>query len=162
MYTRLVLLFTLCVALLGSRPAGSALIGKFHQIHPLNHTQGAIAFVEGKNGGQTWQDGAVNKGASFDSAVFCELLDDVEKGLKELKEQLKRFSDDLQRIPEREEFKKLRKELDRLAEELKRAEKAAREKLQKEIVPRLKKEMEKLKQRLRKLLKEEESKPVEV
>jgi len=149
MCKRLVLLTVLCVALLGPQKIGY-------------NAQKPIALTQVKSGGEALHNAMIIERFPVHSVILCGMSDDLEKSLEELKEQFRQFSDKLRRIPERQEFKKPEKELDRLVEEMKRAEKAAREKLQKEIVPRLKEEIKKLRERLRKLIKEDDSKPIEV
>ena len=149
MCKRFVLLSVLCVALLGSQERGNC-AGK------------STALSRDNSGGEALRSTMIIDSSPVHSAILCGVWDDLEKSLDELKEQFRQFSDDLKRVPQRQEFKKLEKELDRLVEEMKRAVKAAREKLKKEIVPRLKEEMKKLREKLRKLIQEDESKPIEV
>jgi len=162
MCKRLLLFLMACGAFLGPEAAGSTVTTGFAQFGPPYITERAISLAGAKNGVGAIQDGRIIWGSSLYSDFLCGVWDDLEKSLEELRDQFNKLSDDLQRIPESEEYKKLKKELKRLADEVKRLEKGAREKVQKDIVPRLKKEMEKLRERLRKLLKEEESKPIEV
>ena len=76
--------------------------------------------------------------------------------------QFEKFSEDLKRIPESDEFKRFKKEMERLQEELKRGGESAKEKIEKEIIPQLKKEMEKLKDRFLKPPKRETEEPIEI
>ena len=101
-------------------------------------------------------------GSTQSSALSSETGDDFEKTLEGLKRQFKEFSDDVRKIPEGREFKKLEKKLKDLLEQMKRSEKGVREKIQKEILPRLEREMEKLREWLDKPGPEEEAGPLEV
>ena len=88
--------------------------------------------------------------------------DDFDKYLDEMIRQFEKFSEDLKRIPESDEFKRLKKEMERLQEELKKGGESAKEKIEKEIIPQLKKEMEKLKDRFLKPPKRETEEPIEI
>ena len=122
----------------------------------------AIEMTLVQKGGTVLIDGATVDGSTRPSAFLDQMLGDFEKGLEDLKKKFEKFTDDLSRIPESEEFKRLEKEFKRLTEELKRSGKAAGEKIQKEVLPRLEKELEKLREKLRKFRKKEEVKPLDV
>ena len=86
--------------------------------------------------------------------------DDFDKYLNEMMKQFEKFSEDLKRIPESDEFKRFKKEMELLQEELKRDGQSTKEKIEKEIIPQLKKEMEKLKERFLKPRKRETEEPI--
>ena len=129
---------------------------------PENEGKKAIEIIQSARGGTLLTDGATVIGTTKESPRYDPLWVDFGKTLDDLKKQLENFTDDLSRIPESEEFKKLEKELGHLFEEMKKSGDATREKIEKEILPRIKQEIEKLKERLRKLGREEEVKPLEV
>ena len=122
----------------------------------------AIEMMLNKKGGAVLKDGATVEGSIRQSPFIDKMLGDFEKGLEELRKKFDKFTDDLGKIPESEEFKRLEKELKRITEEIKRSGKAAGEKIRKEVLPRLEKELEKLKEKLRKFKKKEDVKPLEV
>jgi ABC-type transporter Mla subunit MlaD len=122
----------------------------------------AIEMTLDREGGAVLIDGATVEGSTKQSAFIDQMLGDFEKGLEDLKKKFDKFTDDLGKIPESDEFKRLEKELKRITEELKRSGRAAGEKIQKEVLPRLEKELEKLKEKLQKFRKKEEVKPLEV
>ena len=122
----------------------------------------AIEISQSPKGGTLLTEGATVIGTTRASPRSNQLWGDFGKTLDDLKKQLEEFADDLRKIPESEEFKKLEKELERLLEEMKKSGDAAREKIEEEILPQIKREMEKLKERLRRLDREEEVKPLEV
>ena len=97
-----------------------------------------------------------------ESGLNVETRYDFENTLEDLQKKFQDFTDDMRKIPESEEFKKLKKELERLIEEMKKSGKAAGEKIQKEVLPRLEKEIEKLREELRKFMEKEEEKPLRV
>lgn len=127
-----------------------------------NKEKMAIEMTLDRKGGAVLIDGATVEGSSRQPAFIDQMLGDFEKGLEDLKKKFDKFTDELGKIPESEEFKRLEKELNRITEELKRSGKAAGEKIQKEVLPRLEKELENLKEKLRKFGKKEEDKPLEI
>jgi hypothetical protein len=129
---------------------------------PEKEGKKVVEIIQSPRGGTLVTDGATVIGTTEDSPRSNKLWGDFGKTLDDLKKQLEEFADDLRKIPESEEFKKLEKELERLLEEMKKSGDAAREKIEKEVLPRIKREMEKLKERLRRLGREEEVKPLEV
>jgi len=129
---------------------------------PEKEGKKAIEITQSPRGGTLLTDGATVIGTTRASPRSNQLWGDFGKTLDDLRKQLEKFSDDLRKIPESEEFKKLQKELERLLEEMKESGDAAREKIEKEVLPRIKRELEKLKETLRRLGREEEVKPLEV
>jgi len=129
---------------------------------PEKEGRRAIEITQNPRGGTPLTDGATVIGTTRASPRSNQLWGDFGKTLDDLRKQLEEFADDLSKIPESEEFKKLQKELERLLEEMKKSGNAAREKIEKEVLPRIKRELEKLKETLRRLGREEEVKPLEV
>ena len=129
---------------------------------PLYEGKKAIEITQTPRGGTPLTDGATVIGSAKSSTQLNQMLDDLGKALEDLQKQFEEFLDDLRKIPESEEFKKLEKELDDLLEDMKNSGKEAREKIQKEVLPRLKRELEELRERLRKLGREKEVEPLEV
>lgn len=129
---------------------------------PEKEGKKAVEIIQSPRGGTLLTDGATVIGTAKAAPRSNQLWGDFGKTIDDLKKQLEEFADDLRKIPESEEFKKLEKELERLLEEMKKSGDKAREKIEKEVLPRIKREMEKLKERLRRLGREEEVKPLEV
>ena len=103
---------------------------------------------------------AIVDGSTKPSAFFEQMRNDFEKGIKELKDQIDKFSKDLGNVPESKEFKSLQEELKSLSEEIKEAGEAARKKIEKEILPRLKEEIKRLREMLRKLREKEDAETI--
>lgn len=129
---------------------------------PEKEGKKAIEITQSPKGGTPLTDGATVIGTTRASPRSNQLWGDFGKTLDNLKKQLEEFADDLSKIPESEEFKRLEEELERLLEEMKKSGNAAREKIEKEVLPRIKRELEKLKETLRRLGREEDVKPLEV
>jgi hypothetical protein len=121
----------------------------------------AIEMTLDRKGGAVLTNGSTVEGSTKKPAFVDQMLGDFEKGLEDLKKKFDKFTDDIGKIPESEEFKRLEEELKRITEELKRSGRAAGETIQKEVLPRLEKELEKLKEKLLKFKKKEEVKPLE-
>jgi Skp family chaperone for outer membrane proteins len=129
---------------------------------PINENEKAIEIIQTPRGGTPLTDGAAVIGTERSSERVKQPWDNFGKTLDDLKKQFEEFSEDLRKIPESEEFKKLQKELERLLEQMKKSGDAAREKIQKEVLPRLKRELEELREKLEKLGREKEVEPLEV
>jgi len=115
-----------------------------------------------RSGGVRLKQGETANGAVKTPTPPGQVWTEVDRGVEDLKKRFEKFAEELGKIPESEELRKLRKELDHLSEDLKKWGKEAGEKIEKEILPRLKEEMEKLRKWLRELGREEESKPLEI
>ena len=96
------------------------------------------------------------------TTFFNHVSESLDKVLRDLEKQLDKFSKELRKIPESQEFKRLEREWKQLLDKIKRAERQARDKIQKEILTRLRKELEKLREKLQKFRKKKEVKPLEV
>jgi gas vesicle protein len=129
---------------------------------PGNNRHKAIEMIHLRKGGLLLEGGAVVEGSTRLSALLDHAGGNLEKTMAGLKRYLNQFSEDMRRLPETKEFKKLQRELERLLEEMKRSGSEFREKIQKEVLPRLQEEIEKLKKRLGKTGREKEVKPLEV
>ncbi len=130
-------------------------------VDPQNRGKKAIEMIQTQKGGLPLEDGATVQGSTKSSAVLGQTREDFEKGLGNLKKQFEQFFEDLRRVPESEELKKLEDEMERLVEEMKRWGRSLQEKIQKGLLPRLKEEIEKLREQLQKFGQEEELKPLE-
>lgn len=128
---------------------------------PQNTENKAVALVHIRKGGGLLQNNATIDGTTETAVLFKQLADGIEQGLRAFEEQLKQFSQDVQRIPENETFKELENELRLLTEEMKQSGQATREKIKEEVLPKLKEEMEKLRKQLRELGREAEMKPLD-
>lgn len=122
----------------------------------------AVEMTLDRRGGTVLADGSTVEGSTKSSPFIDQMLGDFEKGLEDLKAKFDKFTEDLGKIPESEEFKRLEKELKKITEALERSGREAGEKIREEVLPRLEKELEKLKEKLRKFRKKEEVKPLEI
>jgi hypothetical protein len=130
-------------------------------LDPQNEGKKAVQIVQEPRGGAVLAEGSIVKGSEPRLEDFDQARDEFARGLEGLKKQFEQFSDELRKIPESEEFKRLKAELDRLSEDMKKKGQQARETLEKDVLPRLQREMEKLRERLRELGRKEEQEPVE-
>jgi paraquat-inducible protein B len=128
-------------------------------VDPQDKKNKAIEIIQAKKGGAPLQEGAIVDGSTKSSEFFGPMRDELDKGIENLKEQFDKFSEEIKRIPESDEFKKLKKELDVLLEELKKSGKSVKEKIEKQLLPQIEKEVEKLRERLREFEQKKESKP---
>jgi hypothetical protein len=123
--------------------------------------QKALEMIRIKEGGLPLEDGVTIKGSTRTTVLMDQMKRKLDHMVDGLKEQFHNFSEQLRKIPEKEEFKKLEQEMARLADEMKDLGQAARDKIQKEIIPRLKRDLERLKKRLKELGREQEIEPLE-
>ena len=126
---------------------------------PQDKKNKAIEIIQVQKGGTPLIDGAIVDGSTKSSEFFGSMQDELDKGIENLKEQFDKFSEEIKRIPESDEFKTLKKELDVLLEELKKSGKSVKEKIDKQLMPQIEKEVEKLRERLREFEQKKESKP---
>jgi len=122
----------------------------------------AVEMTLDRKGGTVLADGSTLEGSTKPFPFLDQMLGNFEKGLEDLKAKFDKFTEDLGKIPDSEEFKRLEEELKKLTEALERSGKKAGEKIKKEVLPRLEEELEKLKEKLQKFRKKEEVKPLEV
>ncbi len=114
----------------------------------------AIAMAE--SGGNPLKEGAVVKGRSGSPSEPLDLVFLFEA----FERSLKALAEDLEDIPETEQFKRLEKAVARLAQKMKTAGSEAREKIVKEIVPRLREKIEQFEKELEKEGKKEKKEQV--
>lgn len=107
-----------------------------------NPGQTVIRVTQSAPGGTLLEKGAIVQGAEEPSPTGISGM------LKKLETGFGQFMDEMAKIPESEEYKRLESALDELANEMKTSGKEARETLKNEILPKLRKELEALKKRL--------------
>ena len=133
----------------------------FIAVDPLDGENKAVELAHIRPGGRLLQNNDTIEGSTQTAVFFQQFSDGIEQGVRVIEEQLKQFSEDVQRIPESEAFREIENELKLLTEEMKRSGQATREKIKNEVLPQIKQEMEKLRKRLRELGREEEMKPLD-
>lgn len=116
---------------------------------------------QGKQG-PLGRDGASPEGAAAVAEGNGRAWEEFEKGVREFKKELDAFSKEIGKIPESEEFQRLKKEIERIGNELKRSGKAAREKMEKEILPELERRFEELKEKILRQKKQRTPEPVQI
>ena len=117
---------------------------------PLKEGHKAIEVTLEQTGGIRLEDGAVVDGSSSRSAVLKKLEIDIEKGLAYLKKEFGKFQEQVDKVPESEEYQELKKKLTNLVEQLKLATKETNKKIQKELIPKIIRELDKIENMLRK------------
>ena len=108
----------------------------------------AVEMVLHGREGQPLADGARVEGDEALPSLEDQLNRGLEEGFALLKEQIERFSEDLQDLPQSDTFKQMKKSLSDLADEIVRAEKQARQKIKEQWLPRIERELQELKRRL--------------
>jgi len=129
---------------------------------PKNKEKKAIEIIQAREGGLPIKNGATVEGSSKASAVFSQMEQSLEKRVEDIGKAFDNLFEQLQGVPESEEFKKLEREMERLAEEMERSGESMREKIEQEWLPSLKQEMQKLRERLQKLGREQEVEDLEI
>jgi paraquat-inducible protein B len=121
----------------------------------------AVAITLQRAGGKPLPDGASVTGTSTPQDLVSRLQKDVENGFNFFKDQIEKFSDDLKKVPESEEYRHLKRSLSDLADKLTGAEKGVRDRLKKEWLPKIEEEIESFKRQMRDLGREDEAKPLQ-
>lgn len=129
---------------------------------PKNKGKKVIEIIQSRKGGLPLKNGATVEGSSKASTVLSQMEQSLEKRVEDIGKAFDHLFEELQGVPESEEFEKLERELERLAEEMKRSGESMREKIEQEWLPSLKQEMEKLRERLQKLGREQEVEDLEI
>jgi ABC-type transporter Mla subunit MlaD len=129
---------------------------------PAHKGQKAVEIIQTRKGSTLLKDGTTVQGSSRFTALLDKNREAFERGIRDLKNQLDRLSEELKGIPDTDAFKKLEEELTRLSEEIKQAAEAVQEKIEKEALPRLREELEKLRKRLERLRQGEDEGPVKI
>ena len=119
---------------------------------PLKEGNKAIEVILEQTGGKPLKDGITVAGSSDRYAVLKKLEIDIEKGLDYLKREYRSFQDQVDKIPESEEYHKLKKKLADLVKQLKLATKETNEKIQRELLPRIIKELDRIEEMLKKYI----------
>lgn len=128
---------------------------------PLKEGNKAIEVILEQIGGKLLKDGTTVAGSSDQYAVLKKLEIDIEKGLDYLKREYSSFRDQVDKIPESEEYQKLKKKLADIVEQLKLATKETNEKIQRELLPKIIKELDRIEEMLKKYGEEKQTKPSE-
>lgn len=90
-----------------------------------------------------------------------ELAGQIEGTLDDLSNQLSRFSEENQKVPDNQELKTLEESLARLAEELSRSQQAIREKFKKEVIPKIQERLDRLRESLKRYNRQKEMVPLD-
>ena len=128
---------------------------------PIKKGNKAIEVILEQTGGMPLKDGATVAGSSNRYTVLKKLEIDIEKGLDYLKKEHESFRDQVDRIPESEEYQKLKNKLADLLEKLKLATKEVNEKIQRELLPKIIRELDRIEKMLKKYGEEKQTKPSE-
>ena len=107
------------------------------------------------------------RGTAVEGSTYFSLqLEKTERGLaswaEQLEQELKRWEEELSRLPESEWYKKLEREMDYWLNELSQAGVETREFFKEEVLPRLEESLRELRRRLRQLSQEQEIETLEV
>jgi hypothetical protein len=128
---------------------------------PLKEGNKAIEVILEQTGGIPLKDGESVDGSSNRYAVLKKLEIDIEKGLENLQREYENFRNQVDKIPESKEYKKLKKKLADLVEQLKLASEEANKKIQEKMIPKIIKELDRLEEMLREFNEEKQTKPSE-
>lgn len=116
---------------------------------PQQQKNRAIEIVQSEPGGSVLEEGAVVKGTTSHALVLKRLTKDMEKGLDYLKGELEVLKEDIENIPETEEYRELKRELEEMVKDLRRACEESQKKIQEVFLPLLLRRLEALKEKLK-------------
>ncbi|MCG6910560.1 MAG: hypothetical protein LJE94_10615 [Deltaproteobacteria bacterium] len=128
---------------------------------PRDDDRMAVEVIQTRAGGAPLKAGSSVAGSHKFQVLLEMMQDDTKDGIGFLKNEYRRFSDDIHALSESEKIRKLKDEMARLVEELKMAGKETRERITTEIIPMLEKEVEDLRKELKKSGRDREIEPVE-
>lgn len=121
----------------------------------------AIQMVVLQTGGKKLPDGASVTGVSREPDLGARMQKEMHEGFEYFKKQVDEFTRELKKVPESEEYQRLKKSLAELADEINRAGEQTGKKLKEQWLPRIERELEELKKKLREQGREDESKPLQ-
>ena len=121
----------------------------------------AVAIRITRTGGAPLASGTTVQGESIGTDLGRRLQEDLRDGFSFFKEQIDKFTRDMEKYPESEEYQRLKKSLDDLAAEIGNKEKEVRERIKREWLPRIQRELDDLRERLKRSGREEELKPLD-
>ena len=128
---------------------------------PASPGRRAVCVSLSRQGGTPLKSGTVVAGSSPEKDLGTRLQEDLQTGLTFFREQIEKFSRDLQEFPDSEEYKQFKKSLEDLASELARKEQKTREKIKQEWLPRIQKELDELREKLKESGREKEVQPLD-
>jgi len=114
-----------------------------------------------QRGGTPLASGTTVTGSPQGGDLASKLQGELEAGIGFLKNQIEKFGQDVQAIPESQEYKHLKESLKDLGAEIERQEKQARETVKQEWLPRIQRELDELRERLKQLGREDELAPLD-
>lgn len=121
----------------------------------LDGTSGSqqIEIEQTKVGGPVLQDGAVVEGSERVTQLipFGEIFRQFSEGLRGMREKVEQFQQELRRLPDSEEGKRLQQEWQRLTEQIEKAQAQTEQSVKKDLLPKLEAEMERLRERFKRL-----------
>ncbi len=94
--------------------------------------------------GEAIRDDAVVEGSDPLPQIFGPLFKGLSEGLGNLERQFRQFSQELERLPQSPEYRRMQRRLESLLRRLQEAE----EKMQQEVIPQLEKDLERLRREL--------------
>lgn len=89
-----------------------------------------------------------------------ELEGELENTLDDLSEQFSQFAEEIQKVPDSQELKRLEESLNRLAEEMTRSQETVRKKIQTELIPEIQERLDRLRDKLEKYDRQDEMDPL--
>jgi len=133
--------------------------------NPQDPARKRIDIVQLRPDGKPLTEGTVVEGSypgPLGSIPFGTILKEFSNALRDLRGQVERFRQELEKLPNSEEAKKLEKEWRQFMEEMLEAQKSAEGSLKKDLLPKLQKELEDLKKKLQELEQKNGNKPLEI
>jgi paraquat-inducible protein B len=121
----------------------------------------AVQMVVLQTGGKKLPDGASVTGVSPGTDLGTRVQQEMEEGFEYFKKQIDEFTRELKKVPESDEYRRLKRSLAELADEISRAGKQTGKKLKERWLPRIERELEELKKQLREQGREEETQPLQ-
>lgn len=118
-----------------------------------------IEIEQTETGGAVLPEGTVVEGSERFAglAPFGEFFRQFGEGIKGLRGQLEQFQQELRKVPDSDDAKRLREEWRKLTDEIQKAQSEAEESVKRDVLPRLQEEMDRLREQFR----EFQSKPAQ-
>lgn len=128
---------------------------------PARPDRKAVEIRLTRQGGRLLSDGASVAGITESEEMVSQWQKTLEEGLHFFEKQIEKYGQDIEKIPESEEYQQLKRSLKDWAAEMEAAGQDARERLEKQWLPQIEKQLEEFRKWLREQGREKKIKPLE-
>jgi hypothetical protein len=162
MFFRLICILLVLIPASVCRSGPMAVNVRFDRIpDPSTPRRSVVEPVALQKGGKPLADGASETGVSLRADLASRIEQDLDAGFEYFKRQMDDFAREIQKIPESDEYRRLKRSIEELAQEISQAGKKAGKKLKEQWLPRIERELDALKEQLKEQGRDKEVEPLD-